>query len=183
MSMNKPPPGTRPKPVSPVDRMFRAFADRTRLRILVLLQDGELCVSDLMTILRVPQAKASHHLNYLRRAGLVEARKEGLWSFYRLRPAETSFHEKLLECLGQCFSGVPGLAADLKRASRLKASGGCCPKHPVSDGPVAGEPSGAPDPGRGDRLGQQTASSTSGRCCGSTTRVGRRRSAAWRDSR
>lgn len=118
----------RPKPKSQVDKMFRAFADRTRLRILHLLQDGELCVSDLISILRVPQAKASHHLNYLRRAGLVEARRQGLWSFYRLRPAETVFHQKLLECLGQCFTDVPGLTADRERAAKVKASGGCCPK-------------------------------------------------------
>jgi ArsR family transcriptional regulator len=118
---------TRRKPVNQVDKMFRAFADRTRLRILHLLQDGELCVSDLITILRVPQARASHHLNYLRRAGLVEVRKQGLWCFYRLRPAETVFHQKLLECLGQCFTGVPGLAVDRQRAAKVKASGGCCP--------------------------------------------------------
>jgi ArsR family transcriptional regulator len=113
--------------VDRIDAMFRAFADRTRLRILHLLQDRELCVSDIITILEVPQAKASHHLNYLRRAGLVEARREGLWCFYRLRPAKSPFHEKLLECLGQCFTQVPGLAADRKRAAKIKASGGCCP--------------------------------------------------------
>jgi len=108
--------------------MFRAFADRTRLRILHLLQDGEMCVSDIVTVLDVPQAKASHHLNYLRRAGLVETRKHGLWCFYRLRPAKSAFHEKLLECLGQCFTHVPGLAADRKRAAKARASGGCCPR-------------------------------------------------------
>jgi ArsR family transcriptional regulator len=113
--------------VDRIDTMFRAFADRTRLRILHLLQDGELCVSDIITILDVPQAKASHHLIYLRRAGLVEARKKGLWCFYRLRSAKSPFHEKLLECLGQCFTHVPGLAADRKRAAKIKASGGCCP--------------------------------------------------------
>ena len=118
----------RGKTGSPVDKMFRAFADRTRLRILHLLQDGELCVSDLISILKVPQAKASHHLNYLRRAGLVEVRKQGLWCFYRLRPAQSAFHEKLLECLGHCFADVPGLAADRERAARVKASGGCCPR-------------------------------------------------------
>lgn len=116
------------KSVSRIDKVFRAFADRTRLRILHLLQDGELCVSDLITILKIPQAKASHHLNYLRRAGLVEVRKEGLWCFYRLRPAQSQFHEKLLECLGHCFADVPGLAVDRKRAAKVKASGGCCPK-------------------------------------------------------
>lgn len=113
--------------VDRIDAMFRAFADRTRLRILHLLQDRELCVSDIITILEVPQARASHHLNYLRRAGLVEARREGLWCFYRLRPAKSPFHEKLLECLGQCFTQVPGLAADRKRAAKVRASGGCCP--------------------------------------------------------
>ncbi len=118
----------RTKTSSQVDKMFRAFADRIRLRILHVLQDGELCVSDIIVILEVPQAKASHHLNYLRRAGLVEVRKQGLWCFYKLRPAQTPFHQKLLECLGQCFVGVPGLAADRKRATKIRASGGCCPK-------------------------------------------------------
>jgi ArsR family transcriptional regulator len=117
----------RSRPAERIDAMFRAFADRTRLRILHLLQERELCVSDIITILEVPQARASHHLNYLRRAGLVEARKEGLWCFYRLRPAKSPFHEKLLECLGQCFTHVPGLAADRKRAAKIRASGGCCP--------------------------------------------------------
>ncbi len=112
--------------VGQTDKMFRAFADRTRLRILCLLQDGELCVSDIISILKVHQAKASHHLNYLRRAGLVETRKAGLWNFYRLRPATSPFHEKLLECLGQCFTSVPGLAADRALAAKLKVSGGCC---------------------------------------------------------
>jgi ArsR family transcriptional regulator len=128
------------RPRSHVDKMFRAFADRTRLRILHLLQDSELCVSDLITILRVPQARVSHHLNYLRRAGLVEVRRQGLWCFYRLRPAQTVFHEKLLECLGQCFTDVPGLAWDKKRAAKVKASGGCCP-HRSPSGEAAGRAS------------------------------------------
>ena len=55
----------------PVDFMFRAFSDRTRLRILHLLRGGELCVCDLVEVLGVPQPKASRHLAYLRKAGLV----------------------------------------------------------------------------------------------------------------
>ena len=62
-----------------VDTMFRAFSDRTRLRILHMLRDGELCVCDIVDVLGVPQPKASRHLSYLRKAGLVEARKDGLW--------------------------------------------------------------------------------------------------------
>lgn len=108
--------------------MFRAFADRTRLRILHILQDGELCVSDIVTILRVPQAKASRHLIYLQKAGLVESRKQGLWCFYKLYEPESVFHQKLLSCLGDCFNSVPGIAADRERAAALRKSGGCCPR-------------------------------------------------------
>ena len=60
--------------------LFRALSDSTRLRILHLLKRGELCVCDLMQILRIPQAKTSRHLGYLRKAGLVTVREDGLWS-------------------------------------------------------------------------------------------------------
>jgi len=107
--------------------MFRAFADPTRLRLLHLLGEGELCVSDIIQVLQVPQAKVSRHLIYLRQAGLVECRREGLWRFYRLSPPRSAFHRKLLDCLGQCFRSVPGMAADRRRVAKLKKSGGCCP--------------------------------------------------------
>jgi ArsR family transcriptional regulator len=116
------------QPANGIDKVFRAFADPTRLRILHLLLDGEHCVSDIVTILKVPQAKASHHLKYLHGAGLVEVRKEGLWCHYQLRPAQSPFHATLIECLGHCFASVPELAADRERAAKLKASGGCCPR-------------------------------------------------------
>src|SRR4051812_8472809 len=87
-----------------VDLTFRAFSDRTRLRILNLLRGGELCVCDLIDVLGVPQAKVSRHLAYLRRAGLVQVRKAGLWSYYTLAPARGTFHTKLLECLSCCFT-------------------------------------------------------------------------------
>jgi ArsR family transcriptional regulator len=109
--------------------MFRAFSDGTRLRILQLLRDGEWCVGDLVTVLRVPQPTASRHLAYLRKAGLVEVRKAGLWCHYRLAPAATRFHEKLLECLACCFADVPQVRADAARAAKLRTAGaGCCPE-------------------------------------------------------
>ncbi len=106
--------------------MFRAFADRTRLRILHVLLPGEMCVSDIVAALRLPQAKVSRHLVYLRRAGLVGVRKDGLWSFYRLRAPSSPFHRVLVGCLGGCFADVPGLEADRQRATKLRKSGGCC---------------------------------------------------------
>jgi len=71
-------------PQHPVDLMFRAFSDPVRLRILHLLQSGEFCVGDIVKVLRLPQPRVSRHLAYLRRAGLVKVRQNGLWKFYSL---------------------------------------------------------------------------------------------------
>lgn len=110
-----------------VDTMFRAFSDRTRLRILHLLVDGETCVGDLVAILELPQPTVSRHLAYLRKAQLVEVRKSGQWVYYSLAPATTSFQGKLYECLEDCFAEVPELKSDARRAKRLRRKGGCCP--------------------------------------------------------
>jgi ArsR family transcriptional regulator, arsenate/arsenite/antimonite-responsive transcriptional repressor len=115
------------KSCSGIDRTFRAFSDRTRLRILHVLREGELCVGDIVGILQASQPRVSRHLAYLRKANLVAVRKVGLWSHYSLAPAKTPFHRKLLECLAKCFSEVPELQADNARAAKIRASGGCCP--------------------------------------------------------
>lgn len=105
--------------------MFRAFSDRTRLRILHLLADhGEICVGDLVSVVRAPQTTVSRHLGYLRRAGLVRVRKSGLWKHYSLETARSGFHRRLLECLKSCFTEVPELAADRRRYETVKKS--CC---------------------------------------------------------
>jgi ArsR family transcriptional regulator len=109
-----------------INRAFRAFSDPVRLRALHLLHGSEMCVGDLVEVLRVPQPTVSRHLRTLREAGLVEVRREGRWCFYSLADAESSFHEKLLDCLGSCFGEVPELEEDATRAGRLRASGGCC---------------------------------------------------------
>ena len=110
-----------------VDLMFRAFSDRTRLRILCLLHRREFCVGDIVEILQVPQPKISRHLAHLRKAGLARARKAGLWCYYSLTPAQTAFHKKLLSGLSDCFLEVPQIQADLARAAEIKNFGGCCP--------------------------------------------------------
>jgi ArsR family transcriptional regulator len=107
-----------------VSLKFKAFSDRTRLRILHLLLGGELCVGDLVNALDVPQAKASRHLAYLRRAGLVAARKNGLWNYYKLANADSPFHHNLLQCLKGSFQLEPAMAKDSKRAAHLRHSGG-----------------------------------------------------------
>jgi ArsR family transcriptional regulator len=89
-----------------------------------MLHGGETCVCDLQSVLGVPQPKVSRHLAYLRKAGLVCARKEGLWSYYTLSPARNDFHRKLLDCLCCCLNDVPELAADGKRLRRRSSD--CC---------------------------------------------------------
>lgn len=80
-------------------QLFRVMADPIRLRILHLLRDGELCVGDLVTVLNVPQPTASRHLTYLKRVGLICARKNSYWTFYALAPARPQLRRKLIECL------------------------------------------------------------------------------------
>ena len=63
---------------------FLALADRTRLRLLNLMSDDEVCVCYLVEVLGEPQPKISRHLAYLRRAGIVAARREGRWMHYRI---------------------------------------------------------------------------------------------------
>lgn len=104
--------------------LFRAFSDPTRLRILHLLRLKEHCVGDLMSVLRLPQAKTSRHLAYLRRGGLVRAREEGLWSYYSLVPVRTALHRRLMACLDVC----PRRPADTRRSAALRKGGGCCPR-------------------------------------------------------
>jgi len=72
------------KQLAEMETLFKALADGTRLRILGLLLAGEVCVCDIQDSLKSPQSKVSRHLAYLRRAGLVETRREGLWIHYRL---------------------------------------------------------------------------------------------------
>ena len=67
-----------------VDAMFRAFSDRTRLRILHLLRGGELCVCDIAQLLGLSESAVSHQLRLLRGMGLVRARRDGRMVFYTL---------------------------------------------------------------------------------------------------
>src|SRR5436305_15203873 len=67
-----------------MERLFRALADRTRLRVLNLIGGQELCVCYFVEILGMSQPKISRHLAYLRNAGIVSARREGKWMHYRM---------------------------------------------------------------------------------------------------
>ncbi len=67
-----------------IEFLFKALADRTRLRLISLIDDSEVCVCFFVAILKISQPKISRHLAYLRRAGIVRARREGKWMHYSL---------------------------------------------------------------------------------------------------
>ena len=81
-----------------MEQFYRALADRTRLRLLGLLGDEEVCVCFFVEVLGMSQPKVSRHLAYLRRAGVVASRREGKWMHYRVvepqsEPAARVFRE------------------------------------------------------------------------------------------
>lgn len=81
--------------------LFKALAHQTRLRILCLLLDGEVCVCQIMAILKLPQSTASRHLAILKNAGLVEDRRDGTWSHYSLARNSNPLTGQVLHVLGQ----------------------------------------------------------------------------------
>jgi len=79
-----------PAPID-VEVLLRALADRTRLRLLNLMGEREVCVCFFVEILKTSQPKISRHLAYLRRAGIVSARRDGKWMHYRItEPADAT---------------------------------------------------------------------------------------------
>ena len=104
-----------------LDLLFRALADPTRLRLLNLVADREICVCYFVEILRIGQPKISRHLAYLRRAGMVAARREGKWMHYRLAiPKDQAAASILRETLKHLREN-PEMKRDISRLSSA-----CC---------------------------------------------------------
>src|SRR5207248_2679738 len=109
--------------LSAVERLFQALGDATRLRILGLLLAGEICVCEIHETLRVSQPKASRHLAYLRRSGLVATRRHGLWVYYRL----AATNDAVLSTIQQAVTHVLGHLDVVRRdIARLQKKTGCC---------------------------------------------------------
>jgi len=90
--------------VHEMETFYSALADGTRLQLLNLMRRDEVCVCFFTEVLEASQPKISRHLAYLRKAGIVEARREGKWVHYRIRdfedPAKTSLMTETLAWLG-----------------------------------------------------------------------------------
>ena len=104
-------------------QIYRCLCDETRLRILHLLKQGPLCVCHFQEILQLPQVAVSKHLGYLRRTGMVEARRHEQWMIYSLPPSPGRELDLQLSCLQDCVQTERAFRADLRR---LKALGPKC---------------------------------------------------------
>ena len=82
-----------------VVKIFKALADPTRLRIMLLLRRRELCVCELMAVLEMEQSRVSHHMRVLREAGIAEDVREGRWIIYRIP-------EEAQGLIGDLFAGA-----------------------------------------------------------------------------
>jgi ArsR family transcriptional regulator, arsenate/arsenite/antimonite-responsive transcriptional repressor len=106
--------------------LFKALADQTRLRILNLLVQGELCVCDIMAVLAIGQSKASRHLAYLRNVGLVNDRRSGVWMHYSLAEPSGVTQRRIVEWLAEAATELPQAAADLKTLRKLRRPKASC---------------------------------------------------------
>jgi ArsR family transcriptional regulator, arsenate/arsenite/antimonite-responsive transcriptional repressor len=98
--------------------LHAALADENRQRLLNLIKGGEICVCHLQGVLQTNQPKISRHLAYLRRAGLVEARRDGKWTHYRLKKLNRNFGKILLETLN-CLRNEPQIKKDIQRLQQI----------------------------------------------------------------
>ena len=109
-----------------ITQLFRALADETRLRILNLLQQRELCVCQIVEVLELGQSKVSRHLAYLRNAGLVNDRRDATWMYYSLAEPRGPLHEQILECVKLLGREVPVAANDVLALARLGSCSDLC---------------------------------------------------------
>jgi ArsR family transcriptional regulator len=118
-----------------LESVFKALADRTRLRILALLGNNEVCVCHIHDTLGLPQPTVSRHLAYLRRSGLVDARRDGVWMHYQVSRSLEPAVQTVLNAAVDAVTRVPTTAEDRKQFQRafgqlyvLSTPGGgsCC---------------------------------------------------------
>lgn len=108
-------------PAAKMEHIFQGLADRTRLRLINLMADQEVCVCYFVEILDAPQPTISRHLAYLRRTGLVAARRDGKWMHYRISVPADRFARQLLVDTLRWLNADKDMQRDRARLGRA-----CC---------------------------------------------------------
>lgn len=104
-----------------IENLFKALADQTRLRLISLIGDSEVCVCFLVEILKTSQPKISRHLAYLRRAQIVAARREGKWIHYRLTEPPDEHAAHILREVRASLTEHPEFQRDREKLEKV-----CC---------------------------------------------------------
>jgi ArsR family transcriptional regulator len=121
--------------VDELESLFKALADKTRLRILALLGNNEVCVCHMHDTLGLPQPTVSRHLAYLRKSGLVAVRRDGVWMHYRLSTSLSPVLQGLVAAAVDALQQLPTTTQDRKQFQRAfgqlyvldsSAGGACC---------------------------------------------------------
>lgn len=102
-------------------QLFKALGDETRLRIMGLLLQGELCVCDLVAVLDLPQSTVSRHLSYLKNSGWVADHREGIWMHYSLSGSGSDFQKKVLGFLGHDLGRINQVRQDQKALKKYQS--------------------------------------------------------------
>ena len=133
--MTRSTPKTQTAAIDQLEDVFKALADKTRLRILGLLGNNEVCVCHLHDSLGVPQPTVSRHLAYLRRTGLVAARRDGVWMHYQVSKSLDPVVQNVVNAAVDALRRLPATASDRKQFQRSygqlyvldsPAGGACC---------------------------------------------------------
>jgi ArsR family transcriptional regulator len=139
--MKQPKVSKAPEAIDELQNLFKALADKTRLRILALLGNNEVCVCHIHDSLGLPQPTVSRHLAYLRKSGLVEARRDGVWMHYQVSRSLNPVLQGVLAAAVDALYRIPATTEDRKQFRRSfgqlyvlesPAGGACCaPRTPA----------------------------------------------------
>ena len=102
-----------------IELLFKALADRTRLRVIHLIGDDEVCVCLFVEVLKTNQPKISRHLAYLRRAGLVSTRRDGKWMHYRLNEPPDIHAARIFREVREVLANNPEMQRDKDRLAKI----------------------------------------------------------------
>lgn len=112
-----------PADLRPATTLLKALADDTRLRIVALLDGGELCVCHIASGLDISQPNASQHLLVLRNAGVVDSRRQGSWIYYRMNTTQDPVRTRIL---GAVLDSFEAMALDDRRRLGATRVGNSC---------------------------------------------------------
>jgi ArsR family transcriptional regulator, arsenate/arsenite/antimonite-responsive transcriptional repressor len=128
-------PGRNGAALDQLEEAFKALADKTRLRILALLGNNEVCVCHIHDSLGLPQPTVSRHLAYLRRSGLVVVRRDGVWMHYQVARSLDPAVQRVVDSAVEALQQVPSTNQDRRQFQRAfgqlyvmetAAGGSCC---------------------------------------------------------